>query len=210
MWCAARGHVGSCSFRAHKSPFAPGLLNNTGIWPIYRWINESSRWNHNKYHRHCHEDYGHINPLPAKLFSSHLSNFRSFDSSPLVRHICVGEQGQHWFGNRLSPVRCQAITWTNDALLPIRPLRTNFSGILIESLTFSLKKIHLKMLSARWQPFCLEREMRWATHLVGLIFCEILWLDVFSDTKLNLGGCYLWCFCYPSVGKDELQRNGLC
>ena len=35
-------------------------------------------------------------------------------------------------GNGLSPVKCQAITWTNSVLLSIEPIGTNFSGIRIK------------------------------------------------------------------------------
>ena len=38
----------------------------------------------------------------------------------------------------LPPVQCQAIIWTNDGLLSIRPLGTNFSFIKIEN--YSSKK----------------------------------------------------------------------
>ena len=55
--------------------------------------------------------------------------------------------------NGLSPGRRQAIIWTNAGILLIEPLGTNFSEILIEILTFSLKKMHLKVLSAKWRPF---------------------------------------------------------
>ena len=48
-------------------------------------------------------------------------------------------------GNGLSPDRPQAITWTNDDLLPIRPWKIYFNGILVETLKFSFDKIHLKM-----------------------------------------------------------------
>ena len=40
-------------------------------------------------------------------------------------------------------------------ILLIGPLGTNFSGMLIEIHTFSFKKIHLKMSSGKWRPFCL-------------------------------------------------------
>ena len=36
-----------------------------------------------------------------------------------------------------------------------KTLKTNFSEILIEILTFSLKKMQLKMTPAKWCPFCL-------------------------------------------------------
>ena len=51
--------------------------------------------------------------------------------------------------------RRQAIIWTNAGILLIGPLGTNFNEILIGIQTFSLKKMHLKMSSAKWGPFCL-------------------------------------------------------
>ena len=43
----------------------------------------------------------------------------------------------------------------NDGVLLIEPLGTNFSETLIEIHIFSFKKMHLKMSSAKWRPFCL-------------------------------------------------------
>ena len=57
-------------------------------------------------------------------------------------------------GNGLSPVRRQAITWTNADLLLIGPFGTNFNEIRIEIQNFSFTKMHLKRLSAKWRPFC--------------------------------------------------------
>ena len=57
--------------------------------------------------------------------------------------------------NGLSPGRRQAIIWTNAGILLIGPLGTNFSEILTEIHTFSFKKMHLKMSSGKWWPFCL-------------------------------------------------------
>ena len=57
--------------------------------------------------------------------------------------------------NGLSPGRRQAIMYTKAGLLSIEPLGTNFSEILIEIHSFSFKKIHLKMSSGKWHPFCL-------------------------------------------------------
>ena len=44
---------------------------------------------------------------------------------------------------------------TNAGLLWIGSLVTNFSEFLIRNQTFSFNKMHLKMTSAKWQPFCL-------------------------------------------------------
>ena len=56
--------------------------------------------------------------------------------------------------NGLSPGQLQAIIWTNSGISLIGPLGTNFSEILIEIHLFSFKKMSLKMLSAKWRPFC--------------------------------------------------------
>ena len=73
-----------------------------------------------------------------------------------VTHICVGKLSIIGSDNGLSPGRHQAIIWTNAGRLLIEPLGTNFSEILIEILTFSFKKMHLKVSSAKWRPFCLS------------------------------------------------------
>ena len=49
----------------------------------------------------------------------------------------------------------QAIIWTNAGILLIGPLGTKFSENLIEIYTFPFKKMHLKMSSGKWRPFCL-------------------------------------------------------
>ena len=72
-----------------------------------------------------------------------------------VTHICVGKLTIIGSDNGLSPEQRQAIIWTNAGILLIGPLGTNFSEILIEIQTFSLKKIRLKMSSAKCCSFCL-------------------------------------------------------
>ena len=72
-----------------------------------------------------------------------------------MTHICVGNLTIIGSDNGLSPGRRQAIIWTNTGPLLIGPLGTKFSEILIEIQTFSIKKIHLKMSSGKWRPFCL-------------------------------------------------------
>ena len=72
-----------------------------------------------------------------------------------VTHICISKLTIVGSDNGLSPDRRQAIIWTNAGLLLIGPLGTNFSEILIEILTFSFKKMRLKVSSAKRRPFCL-------------------------------------------------------
>ena len=61
-----------------------------------------------------------------------------------VAHICVGNLIIIGLDNGLSPGRRQAIIWTNAGILLIGRLGTNFSEILIEIQTSSLKKKRLK------------------------------------------------------------------
>ena len=64
-----------------------------------------------------------------------------------VTHICV---------SKLTIIgRRQAIIRINAGILIIGPLGANFSEILIEIYTFSFRKMHLKMSSGKWRPFCL-------------------------------------------------------
>ena len=71
-------------------------------------------------------------------------------------HICVANLAIIGPDNGLSPGRRQAIIWTNAGILLIELLGTKFTAILIENHTFSFKKMHLKMSSAKWRPFCLD------------------------------------------------------
>ena len=70
-------------------------------------------------------------------------------------HICVGKLTIIGSDNGLSPGRHQAIIWTIAGILLIGPLVTNFSEILIGIQTFSFNKMHLKLSSGKWRPFCL-------------------------------------------------------
>ena len=83
------------------------------------------------------------------------TNNANITHTGLVTHICVGKLIIIGSDNGLSPGRRQAIIWTNAGILLIGPLGTNFSEILIEIDTFSFKKMHLKISSAKWRPFCL-------------------------------------------------------
>ena len=91
-----------------------------------------------------------------------------------VTHICVGKLTIIDSDNGLSPGRRQAIIWTNAGILLIGSLGTNFNEILIGVQTFSFKKMHLKMSSAKWCPFCLglnvlshRLPIGWCCWLVG-------------------------------------------
>ena len=73
--------------------------------------------------------------------------------------ICVGFLTIIGSDNGLSPGRRQAIIGTNVGILLIGTLETNFSEILIEKYIFSFKKMHHKVSSGKWRPFCLGRNV---------------------------------------------------
>ena len=70
-----------------------------------------------------------------------------------VTHICIIKLTINGSDNGLSPGRCQAIIWTNAGILLIQPLGTNLSEISIKILTFSFKKMRLKVPCGTWRPY---------------------------------------------------------
>ena len=72
-----------------------------------------------------------------------------------VTHICVSKLTIIGSDNGLSPRRRQAIIWSNAGILLIGTLGTNLSEILSKIHSFSFKKMHLKMSSAKGRLFTL-------------------------------------------------------
>ena len=106
-----------------------------------------------------------------------------------VTHICVGNLTIIGPDNGLSPGRRQAIFWTNAGIWLIGPWGTNFSEILIGIQTFSFKKIHLKMSSAKWRPIlsrpqCVKRVKRDLVRNTGALF--VLWFHVRHITGIAM------------------------
>ena len=91
--------------------------------------------------------------LPSALLMLNTSVF-TLTHWGRVTQICVGKLTNIGSDNGLSPGRRQAIIWTNAGILLIGPLGTNFSEFLIVIHTSSFNKMHLKMSSAKWRPFC--------------------------------------------------------
>ena len=96
-----------------------------------------------------------------------------------VTHICVNKLTIIASDNGLSPGRRQAIIWNNDGILLIWPLATNFSEILVAIHSFSFKKMHLKMSSGKWRPFCLGLNVL-NTIVTNLMTPLCLWNQVIS------------------------------
>ena len=93
-----------------------------------------------------------------------------------VTQICVGKLIIIGSDNGLSPARHQPIIWTNAGIFLIGTLGTNFSEIWIGIQTFSFTKLHLKMSSAKWRPFCFGLNVLSADTLE----CHIQWYATFS------------------------------
>ena len=70
-------------------------------------------------------------------------------------YVCIGNLTIIGSDNGLSPGSCQAIIWTNVGILVNWTLRNKLQWILIEILIFWLKKMRLKVSSAKSWPFCL-------------------------------------------------------
>ena len=67
--------------------------------------------------------------------------------------------------------RCQAIIWTNAGILIIQTLGTNFNEILSKIRTFSFNKMHWKMLSGKWLPFCVSLNILTHKRYPLLVLC---------------------------------------
>ena len=97
----------------------------------------------------------HSKPLTTRLPLSYAAVTVSLTHWGRVTHICVSKLTIFGSDNGLPPDRRQAIIWTNAGILLIRTLGTNLSEILGEIHSFSFKKMHLKMSSAKGRLFSL-------------------------------------------------------
>ena len=103
------------------------------------------------------------------LLNSTLIYFCINSLRPSDQHIWVSELTIIGSDNGLSPGWRQAIIWNNAGLLLIEPLGTYFSEISIGIQTFSFKKMHLNMSSAKWCPFCLDLNVLTNSALTDII-----------------------------------------
>ena len=103
-----------------------------------------------------------------------------------VTHICINKLTIIVSDSGLAPGRRQAIIWTNAEILFIGPLGTNSSETFIEIYTFSVKKMHLKMSSGEWRPFCFG--LNYVLRNVGVPLNP----DT-SVTTLTYDRVLLWC-----------------
>ena len=106
-----------------------------------------------------------------------------------VTHICVSKLIIIASDNGLSPGRRQAIIWTSAGILLIGPLGTNFSEILIAIITFSFKKMRLKVLSAKWRPCCLGLNVLIWDQILDATVDPNLYNSVYYNHANSISGC---------------------
>ena len=123
-----------------------------------------------------------------------------------MTHICVGKLTIIGSNNGLSPGRRQAIIWTNAGILLIRPLGTNFSKSLIGIQTFSLKKMHLKMSSAKWRPFRLGLNVLRALSCKSSFKC--IWNAPYKRLSLTCLQVSMATASGPSVSGQRVASMG--
>ena len=141
-----------------------------------------------------------------------------------VTYIRVGKLTIIVSGNGLSPGRRQAIIWTNAGISLIGPLGTNFSEILIEIHTFSIKNsfetVVCEMAAILSRPQCVKGRCHictitlysyaWEHHLWinSLEINSIWWLFVF---QMPINDCILQCLwnCYHLSNKCHSSQTFL-
>ena len=100
-----------------------------------------------------------------------------------VTHICVVKLAIIGSDNCLLPGRCQAIIWTNAGILLIGPFSEILCGIQISS----FKKMHLKILSAKWHPFCLCLNVLKLINSLAAVICDYNFISLrTSDAILRM------------------------
>ena len=137
-----------------------------------------------------------------------------------VAHIYDSKSTIIGSANGLSPGWRQAIISTNAGLLSIGLLGTNFSEIWIEIHILSFKKMHLKLSSAKWRPFCLGLNVLnvFGIHLTIMMmrqdwFTSLQWRHNGWDGVLNHLPHYCLLnrlFRHRSKKTSKLSVTGLC
>ena len=103
--------------------------------------------------------------------------------------------------NGLSPVWRQATFCTNVTILSIRRHGTFFNDIVFKVYKFSFKKMHLKMLSAKWRSF------RLGPNMLNKSYKDHTNSDNVSTTKQNKTRPYAYLMvCYS----NHISNHTLC
>ena len=154
-----------------------------------------------------------------KKFHVHIPGVTVLSHWDRVTHICISKLTIIGSDNGLSPGWYQAIIWTNARILLVGTLGTNFSEILIEIQTFSLKKMRLKMSSAKWRPFrlginvlneCSLEFPHTEYYTLHAIITGVLWNSRIMQASINSRGYTGVYSSYSSPGLGEVSLlNGM-
>ena len=125
------------------------LTDQTSMWPVDCLLFMWGKIMIPMYRLWLHNLYGLYGPRCPQSLERLLTDWGR------GMHISIGNVTIIGSDNGLSPGRLQAIILTNAGILSIGPLATNFNENSIGIRTFSFKKMHCKMSSSKWRPFCL-------------------------------------------------------
>ena len=123
-----------------------------------------------------------------------------------VMHICISKLTIIGSDNGLSPGRRLAIIWTNAGILLIHTLGTNFSEFSSEVHTFSFKKIHLKVLSAKWRQFCLSLNVLiyWVHQFMHVSLCSCVVIPYYVWSSVSAAVKFVALLFYKSTKQPEM------
>ena len=79
----------------------------------------------------------------------------SVGNSERVTSHCLSQWWPSYLTHLVWVTHIWLYIWTNAGILSIRTSATNFSENLSQIHIFSFKKMHFKMSSGKWRPFCL-------------------------------------------------------
>ena len=125
-------------------------------------------------------------------------------------HICVCELCLHWLVTCLAPSHCLNQCWLIVNWTLWNKLQWNWN----QNSNFSFLKMYLKMLSAKWRPFC---SGRWVNIKSTRHFC-LVWLKIsflfwhlpqwgLNNRILVWRGCQDTDFCLPGFQCNLLEHH---
>ena len=127
-------------------------------------------------------------------------------------HICIRKLNIIVSDNGILPGLYQTIIWTNAGISLIWPLGINFNKMLTKIHTFSFKKMHLKLSSAKWWPFCVDLNVLilstsclLACHWLSHLHCCGYEKYIISNCVIGHVSLYIWsmvieCIITPLLG----------
>ena len=129
-----------------------------------------------------------------------------------LMHTCICKLTLIGSDNGLVLNRQQAIIWTNARMLLIGSVGTNLiTEILIKIYKFSLKKMHLKMLSGKWQPSCLGLNILNTAMMDHGVICH---MGITLQEIIGLGVEYwiYYCKCqkYSMKCREHSSNHDIC